>query len=248
MLSVPGELAPSGYRSELPDEPVTETGAVGAGGAAAGFDLDDAYAVRTPEDNRRLYGAWADSYESGFVEAKRYVYHRRVAELFVAGTSPSGPVLDVGCGTGIVGAELREHGLTVIDGIDISPEMLELARLKQDRGGRAVYRNLINADLTSSLPLADRGYAGLVSAGTFTHGHLGPGALAELLRVAASGARLAIGVNAAHWIDAGFPAWWDAAVARERIAQYRIETVPVYEDSDPANLDDYSHIVLCQVI
>ncbi len=30
--------------------------------------LDEAYSVKTPEDNRRLYAKWAATYESSFVE------------------------------------------------------------------------------------------------------------------------------------------------------------------------------------
>ena len=34
--------------------------------------LDEAYSVKTPEDNRRLYAKWAATYESSFVDAKQY--------------------------------------------------------------------------------------------------------------------------------------------------------------------------------
>ncbi len=39
------------------------------------FDLADAYAVETPDDNRNLYARWADSYESGFIKENAYQYH-----------------------------------------------------------------------------------------------------------------------------------------------------------------------------
>ena len=34
--------------------------------------LDEAYSVKTPDDNRRLYAKWAATYESSFVDAKQY--------------------------------------------------------------------------------------------------------------------------------------------------------------------------------
>ena len=36
--------------------------------------LEEAYAVQSPEDNKRLYAKWAKTYESDFVEAKKYRY------------------------------------------------------------------------------------------------------------------------------------------------------------------------------
>ena len=74
--------------------------------------LADAYAVRTPDDNRALYRDWAATYESDFAEARGYVYHLEVARLFAAAVPPiDGPVLDVGCGTGIVGIALVVAGV-----------------------------------------------------------------------------------------------------------------------------------------
>ena len=68
------------------------------------FDLTDAYSVETPEDNVDLYARWANTYESGFVADEGYVYHHGVAEVFLENSiSTTGSILDVGCGTGLVG-------------------------------------------------------------------------------------------------------------------------------------------------
>ena len=199
--------------------------------------LEEAYAVETPDDNRRLYAKWATTYESGFIGTKRYEYHERVAEVCVARERPVGPTLDVGCGTGIVGEALRARGVDRIDGVDISAAMLEQAAAKD------VYTDLIEADLTVGMAVADDTYAGITSAGTFTHGHLPPEPLGELIRVAMPGARCAIGINAAHWSDHGFEAYLDQAVVDGRIGPYDIAVVKVYEGSDPANPDDMSNVV-----
>ncbi len=199
--------------------------------------LDDAYAVETPDDNRRLYAKWAKSYESGFIKTKGYEYHERVAEIFIADERPDGPTLDVGCGTGVVGEALRVCGVGRIDGVDISAEMLEQAAAKD------VYSDLIEADLTAGMPVTNNTYAGVVSAGTFTHGHLPPESLGELIRVAMPGARCAIGVNAAHWSEHRFEPYLDRAVADGRIGPYDITVVKVYAGSDPDNPDDMSNVV-----
>ena len=39
-------------------------------------------------------------------------------------------ILDLGCGTGLVGEHLHRHGYTNIDGLDLSPELLQVAQAK----------------------------------------------------------------------------------------------------------------------
>lgn len=186
--------------------------------------LDDAYAVETPDDNRALYRDWASSYEAEFIDTHRYVYHRNVAELYAASQADvEAPVLDVGCGTGIVGVALRDAGVTTVDGIDISPEMLEEAAHKQ------AYRDLTVVDVTEPLPMADDLYGGVVSAGTFTHGHLGPEPLPELVRIVRPGGVLAIGINAEHFEEHGFSAALDDLAARGAIAPPELESIRMYE-------------------
>ena len=43
--------------------------------------LDDAYAVKTPDDNRELYRAWAATYDSDFAAARGYQYPLRIADI-----------------------------------------------------------------------------------------------------------------------------------------------------------------------
>ena len=118
------------------------------------FDLNDAYAVETPDDNRELYRRWASSFEDGFAASHGYIYDHNVAAA-LSDRSPdwSRPVLDVGCGTGLVGLALSEVGAETLDGIDLSPEMLAVAKTKT-LGGRPLYRELIEADLTQPIALA----------------------------------------------------------------------------------------------
>ena len=208
--------------------------------------LDDAYAVDGPEANRELYAAWAPTYESGFIAESRYIYHQQVAATFSDGFSDAGPVLDAGCGTGIVGAELRRLGVTVIDGIDISPEMLAEARSKSVDGA-AVYRELVEADLTGPIDLPDDTYGGIVSAGAFTHGHLGPESLSELLRVARGGAHCAIGINSAHFSEFGFGDWLDRRVGEGAIVGLHFVERPIYDGADLADPDNVTRVAVFRV-
>ena len=59
--------------------------------------------------------------------------------LGVGGTDIT--ILDAGCGTGLVGVALASAGYTTIDGIDLSPRMVEQANR------RGVYRELVGRRL-----------------------------------------------------------------------------------------------------
>ena len=209
------------------------------------IDLDDAYSVSGPEQNRELYARWASSYEETFIAAEGYRYHERVARIFVE-KGGKGPVLDVGCGTGVVGLELSRLGVGPIDGVDISQEMLGEARQKRV-GVDQVYRDLMEGDLTASLAIKSGSYRGIVSAGTFTHGHLGPGALDELIRVAAPAALCVIGVNSAHYTNLGFEDRFDFLVSDGQIGNYELLPTPIYDSSNLDDPDRISNVVVCVV-
>lgn len=214
------------------------------------FDVDDAYAIETPADSVRLYGEWADTYDSGFVEREGYVIYLQIAELLLRQKSLiNGPVLDVGCGTGIVGASLREGGIGVVDGIDISAPMLVEAGKKKTKDDIPVYRNLIAADLTKTLDIPDSQYAGLISAGTFTHGHLGPDSLDELWRVAAPGAQCVIGVRSTHYESADFGGKLAADVVNGTISKPEIVEANMYsaQTRNLQHADDKALIIVCQI-
>ena len=106
--------------------------------ASQPIGLTEAYSVESPDDNRALYAKWADTYESEFTVPRRYIYPRTAAELLCEAFLGSGPVLDAGCGTGLAGEQLRHLGIAVVDGIDISVEMLAKARAKTAADGRPV--------------------------------------------------------------------------------------------------------------
>lgn len=182
-------------------------------------DLDGAYALKTPEDSVRYYRDWAQDYDRDFAEAMAYRSPAEVARAFAA-LGGKGPVLDVGAGTGLVGQALAAAQIGPVDGLDISAEMLARAAEKQ------VYRSTITADLKRTLPLPDGAYCGCISAGTFTTGHVGPEAFAELLRVTRPGAVFAVTVHSAFYEAAGFAAHF--ATLGDRITQFRTEPFDIY--------------------
>ena len=209
--------------------------------------LKEAYSVESPDDNRALYAKWADTYESEFTVPRRYVYDRNAAELLCKGFSGSGPVLDVGCGTGLVGEQLRRRGIAVVDGLDLSSQMLAKARSKTAADGSPVYRHLIEADLTGPIDIASDTYAGIVSAGTFTHGHVGPDGIAELLRVGRPGARCAIGINFSIFETNGFKDRFERYAADGVIDGLEVMLRQVYEGADGSEPNHMAQIAVFTV-
>lgn len=192
--------------------------------------LKRAYSLRTPEDSVGLYRDWAASYDAEFAESHGYVAPRELARVFRAEMGEGAePVLDIGAGTGLLGAEL--DGLTV-DAVDISREMLDVA------GAKGLYRRRIVADLTQSLDIADASYGGFVSTGTFTHGHVGPACLPELMRIARPGALFVLGIKAQAYDEAGFGSAFAALVADGQATPVDFRRLRVYEGAAHDHADD----------
>lgn len=185
------------------------------------YDLDNAYTIDGPSEARRLYDDWAGTYDNSFARAWGYVAPRRIAEIFLdEGGAAAGPVLDIGAGTGLVAEALP--GL-VIDAIDISAEMLARA------GAKGLYRDRIEANLTAPLDLPNGAYGGVVSCGTFTHGHVGAECLPELFRIARPGALFCCGTRPGVYDAMGFGSALALAVARGEIAPVTFCEIAIYE-------------------
>ena len=106
-----------------------------------------------------------------------------------------------------------------------------------------MYRTLLEADLYAGVTVADGAYGGIVSSGTFTHGHVGPEVLDEVLRLAAPGAVLALAINAAHFQAGGFAAAFDRLAPR--IEGLALPEVRIYgDDAAGAHKDDMAKIAV----
>jgi hypothetical protein len=68
----------------------------------------------------------------------------------------------------------------------------------------------------------------VISAGTFTHGHLGPAALSTLIRFGRPGAMFAIGINAEHYAARGFAGHLAAELAAGTIRYLEPRIVEIY--------------------
>lgn len=193
------------------------------------YDLDKAYEIDGPDDARRMYGDWAPTYETSFAKSWGYIAPREIAAILRLEIPPGIEILDIGAGTGLVAEHLR--GLTV-DALDITPEMLEIARPK------GLYRNLFLGDLTKTLDIPEASYDAVISCGTFTHGHVGPECFPELLRITRPGAIFACGTIGPVLDGAGFGSELARMVAHGRITPVAWRDIPIYEGADHPHKDD----------
>ena len=160
---------------------------------------DDAYSLKTPKDSIKLYKKWAQTYDEDFALSSNYLSPKKISSFFNKHSrNTDTPILDVGAGTGLVGECLYKTGNKKIIGIDISLEMLQQAELKE------CYSSLVVADVTKKIPLSSNSIGAVVSAGTFTHGHVGPDAFDELLRITKPGGLFVLSINSKVFIKGGF--------------------------------------------
>ena len=131
---------------------------------------------------REIFDAYSGDFERHLVEVLRYDAPQALKRL-VAKAAPQGTfrrALDLGCGTGLVARQFQELA-EEIDGVDLSPKMVALARES------GLYSEVEEADLLDFLARAQeraRQYDLVLSADVFIYiGDLGPifAALAEAM-------------------------------------------------------------------
>ncbi|KAF4554083.1 Hypothetical protein D9617_5g069590 [Elsinoe fawcettii] len=161
------------------------------------------YTLSSPSENQALYDEWANTFDASVLDpSQEYVAPAlAVSALLKAHGVPTGPVLDAGCGTGLVGVALAQAGVKIVDGLDYSNGMLGKPR------ERGVYRGLEQADLTKGIEKGEGVYDALVCVGTLTKGHVGPvPALREFVRVVKKGGVVVATVLEAIWEEGGYRA------------------------------------------
>lgn len=161
-----------------------------------------------PDKLSEFYGSWASTYDDDVGSHDYGLPETMVATLHEAAgrhasvawaRDPNSIVLDAGCGTGLVGVALAAAGYHTIDGIDLSPDMVEVAKK------RGVYRNLEGGiDLTSPPPRL-AGAADIVTiGGVFTVGHVPAETLADVAGLVRAGGLLIVSVRKAYLHQSGY--------------------------------------------
>jgi predicted TPR repeat methyltransferase len=116
-----------------------------------------------PREVASRYDEWAQGYDDDLASWS-YQAPSVVAGTVMARHPAASSVLDVGCGTGLVGRALRARGFAgQILGLDISRASLEVA----ERSG--AYDSLEHADLQQPLALGDDSVDAVVCVGVMTY-------------------------------------------------------------------------------
>jgi SAM-dependent methyltransferase len=153
-------------------------------------------------DVRQGYSEWVRTYEQTVHDEMDL---RLLERLRTVAWQAPGPVLDLACGTGRIGAWLRRRGSPgPLDGVDLTPAMLERAR------ARGLYRLLAVADVAAT-GLRSGTYALCVQALADEHLPALDPLYAEAARLSKPGGHLVIVGYHSQFLMAGVPTHFDRA-------------------------------------
>ena len=180
------------------------------------LDLKDA-----KNDNRlmEVYRDWAKKYDYDNDHVLGTVSQPKSVNLLSTRLKDkTAKIIDVGCGTGLVGEKLKAKDFIYFDGLDISKDMLSIAK---SRG----YRNLFLGSLNKQLPVFDDAYDAAMCIGVFTHGHVSSDRFNELCRIVKPGGYVCFTINEGVFEEYGF---------KEMIAEFQLnkvwEVISLYKD------------------
>jgi len=155
------------------------------------------YKLKTTEDIMQHYDKWGDKYDQDMVEWN-YTGPKETVNIFKKyATSRDIKIFDAGCGTGLVGIELKKIGYSNIDGADLSKKLLDLVP-------KGFYNNLEQIDLNKPLNKKSNIYDAVLCVGTFTFGHVKPPALDEFVRIVKNKGLICFTVNEGIYEEYGF--------------------------------------------
>ena len=159
--------------------------------------LDKVYGLTGSQAVRGFYDDWSESYDDEIAENGYATPGRCAAALVRVATPFDADILDFGCGTGVSGQAFREAGFTSLDGVDLSLEMLELARAKK------VYDRLQQIEAGESLP---GGYQVIAAVGVIGVGAAPPEAFDTVMQALNPGGRFVFSFNDHALEQPEFPA------------------------------------------
>ena len=157
------------------------------------------YKLKTTEEIMKYYDQWGtnNKYDKDMIEWD-YTGPKETVDTFKKyANNKEIKIYDAGCGTGLVGVELKKNGYTNFDGVDLSEKLLDLVP-------NGLYKNLSKADLNKPLNISDNKYDAILCVGTFTFGHVKPQALDEFIRIIKNKGLICFTINEGIYEEYGF--------------------------------------------
>ena len=123
-----------------------------------------------------FYAKWSTTYDNDVLNCN-YVGPHSIVELLIRKFNIYGSkIIDIGCGTGLLSNYLDRFKYQIeVDGLDFSNEMLEISKTKD------YYTSLIQKDVYEITGDNNQEYDFAVSIGMFTHNHVKPKAIRNIL-------------------------------------------------------------------
>ena len=159
----------------------------------------DIYKLKTSEELLKYYQDWTDNnqYNKDMVDWNYIAPKETVSILKKYVFNKNSKILDAGCGTGLVGIELKKYSYSNIEGVDFSQNMLDLVP-------QSIYKNIEKIDLNKLLKFKDNIYDVIMCVGAFTYGHVKPQALNELIRITKNKGFICFTINEGIYEEYGF--------------------------------------------
>ena len=157
------------------------------------------YKLKTTDEVMRYYDDWGikNKYDQDMVDWK-YSGPKETVEAFKKyEKNKDVKIYDAGCGTGLVGVELKKFGYHNFDGADLSQKLLDLVP-------KNLYQNLSRIDLNEKIEIQDNVYDAVMCVGTFTFGHVKPPALDEFIRITKDKGHICFTINEGIHEEYGF--------------------------------------------
>jgi len=159
----------------------------------------DIYKIKKPEELLKYYQNWTDNnkYNKDMVDWNYTAPQETVSVLKKYALNKNSKILDAGCGTGLVGIELKKYGYLNIEGVDFSQSMLNLVP-------QNIYKKIEKIDLNKPLKFKNNIYDIVMCVGTFTYGHVKTHALDEIIRITKNKGLICFTINEGIYEEYGF--------------------------------------------
>ncbi len=157
------------------------------------------YKLKKTDEVMKYYDEWGEDnkYDQDMVDWN-YTGPKETSEVFVKYQKNKDiKIYDAGCGTGLVGVELKKYGFSNFYGADLSQKLLDLVP-------EGLYQKLDKVDLNKKINEEDNSFDALMCVGTFTFGHVKPPALDEFIRITKNKGLICFTINEGIHEEYGF--------------------------------------------
>ena len=155
------------------------------------------YKLKTTDEIMKYYDEWGYKYDKD-MEDWNYTGPKETSKLFNKYSSDKDiKIYDAGCGTGLVGVELKKYGFSNFFGADLSQKLLDLVP-------KRLYTTLDKVDLNKPVNEKDSSFDAVMCVGTFTFGHVKPHALDEFIRIIKNKGLICFTINEGIHEEYGF--------------------------------------------